>query len=557
MKKPKHHRAQHASGLFDELVIDNFAGGGGASLGIERALGRAVDVAINHSRDAVAMHQANHPATLHHCEDVWHAKPAEIAAGRPVGLCWFSPDCRHFSNAKGGKPVQKKIRGLAWVVVRWAKRVQPRVIMLENVREFLTWGPLGPDDRPCPIRKGVTFKRWVGQLRSLGYAVEWKILNAADFGAPTNRKRLFLVARRDGEPIVWPEPTHGPGRGKPHRAAAECIDWSIPCPSIFLTKEEAKPLGLIRPLAEKTMRRIAMGVRRYVLENPRPFLVQVNHGGDDFRGQEADAPLPTVTGRHGFGVVAPFVVAQHGERDGQPPRTHGVGRPWPTVTPQGFVLASAYISKYFGGVVGSGVDRPLGTVTAIDHNAVVAANLVQYNGQKGNEVRGKGLGDPINTVTGDPRFALVSSHLTKFYGTSTGSAMTEPAPTVTGQGNHVGEVRAFLTKYYGTRSVGQGLADPLHTVTGADRFGLVTIAGEPYQIVDIGLRMLRPRELYRAQGFPDDYVIAPIVRGKAMPVSAQVKLCGNSVPPQLSEALVRANFATEAAPKRRRKAVLA
>ncbi len=490
MKKRKDHRATHAAGLFDELVIDNFAGGGGASLGIEHALGRAVDVAINHSRDAVAMHSINHPATLHHCEDVWRANPVEIAGGRPVGLCWFSPDCRHFSHAKGGKPVEKKIRGLAWVVVRWARRVKPRVIMLENVREFLTWGPLGSDDRPCPVRKGLTFKRWVGQLRTLGYEVEWKILNAADFGAPTSRKRLFLIARCDGSPIVWPEPTHGPGRPKPHRSAAECIDWSIPCPSIFLTREEARPLGLVRPLAEKTMRRIAMGVKRYVLDNPRPFLVQVNHGGDGFRGQAADAPLPTVTGRHGFGVVAPFVVAQHGEREGQPPRTHGVGVPFPTVTPQGFVLASAFISKYFGGVVGSGAE------------------------------------------------------------------LTDPLPTVTGQGNHIGEVRAFLTKYYGN-ATGQGLDEPMHTITGADRFGLVSIAGESYQIADIGLRMLRPRELYRAQGFPDSYIIEPTIRGKPMPISAQVKLCGNSVPPQLSEALVRANFTEEAAPARRRKMALA
>ena len=287
--------ARLTANLFDELVIDNFAGGGGASMGIEAAIGRAVDIAVNHNRHSVEMHQLNHPHTRHLCEDVWDVDPVEATAGRPVGLAWFSPDCRHFSRAKGGKPVEKKIRGLAWVVVKWAKRVRPRVIILENVREFQDWGPLTPDAKPCPKRKGQTYRRWRTQLENLGYATDCRVLNAADFGAPTHRRRFFLVARCDGRPIQWPEPTHGPGRGRAYRTAAECIDWSIPCPSIFLTKAESKPLGVIRPLAEKTMRRIAMGLKRYVLDNPKPFLVTCNHGGPEFRGQSADEPMRTLT----------------------------------------------------------------------------------------------------------------------------------------------------------------------------------------------------------------------------------------------------------------------
>lgn len=315
-----------------EIVVDSFAGGGGASLGIARALGRGPDVAINHDAASIAMHKANHPDGMHCTEDIWKISPAAVSKGRPVGLLWSSPDCKHFSRAKGGKPVEKRIRSLAWVVVKWAAEVRPRVIILENVREFEDWGPLiqkvvrgkrqilddgSPVLIPDPTRKGHSFKRWAGRLRNLGYEVQWRVLNAADYGAPTHRRRLFLVARCDGQPIVWPKPTHcAPdkvnakwdfdGRDAapiatpraPWRTAAECIDWSIPCPSIFERKKS---------LADNTLRRIAMGIRRYVLENPKPFIVQVNHGGADFRGQGVDDPLPTVTGKHGYGVVSPVI----------------------------------------------------------------------------------------------------------------------------------------------------------------------------------------------------------------------------------------------------------
>lgn len=628
-------RADFGAGLFDELVVDNFAGGGGASLGIERALGRAVDVAINHDRQAVALHTANHPHTRHHCEDVWTVDPVEATGGRPVGLAWFSPDCKHFSRAKGGKPVSKKIRGLAWVVIKWARAVRPRVIMLENVREFETWGPLVPamskggialvdkDGRPkmvpCPLRKGRTFRRWLSSLRGLGYEVQHRTLDAADYGAPTHRKRLFLIARCDGAPIVWPEPTHGPGRCKPWRTAAECIDWSLPCPSIFLTEEEGKKVKAKRPLEEKTMRRIAMGLKRYVLDNPRPFIVRVNHGGPDFRGQDIGGPLSTVTQRHGYGVVAPFFTAQYGERTGQPPRSHRADGPFPTVTPRaggGFPLVEAALR--IADDRSASVEAPLGTVTSVARPHLIAPSLVQYNQEKGGEVRGKGLGSPLNVVPTENRHGLVAASLTKYFGGVVGQTLDRPLPTITaidhsgvvaasltsmrggsvGQvvdrplptqtamrhegvvaanlikmnfgdkqwspvdeplrtilagANHHGLVAAFLTKYFGSSRVGQTLAEPLHTVTSRDRFGLVMVGGEPYEIADIGLRMLSPRELYRAQGFPEDYridveisVIRKTKKGervvaKRLCKAAQTRMCGNSVCPPVAEALVRAN----------------
>jgi DNA (cytosine-5)-methyltransferase 1 len=584
-------RAPHASGFFDELVIDNFAGGGGASIGIERGIGRAVDVAINHDREAVELHRVNHPHTLHQCEDVWQVDPLEVTQGRPVGLAWFSPDCKHFSRAKGGKPVSKKIRGLAWVVVKWAKAVQPRVIMLENVREFETWGPLVPAfskggialvDRdgvqrlaPCPVRKGQTFRRWVGSLRKLGYHVEHRTLDSANFGAPTHRKRLFLVARNDGQPIVWPEPTHGPGR-KPYRTAAGCIDWSLPCPSIFLTREEGRKVSAIRPLADKTMRRIAKGIQRYVIDCPKPFIVTVNHGGDDFRGQMTGKPLATITQKHGYGLITPFLTAQYGERPGQQPRSHAVNVPIPVITPRGgggfpliFPLLESVDDR------SSPVTKPLGTITSVARPALIAPTIVQYNQEKANEVRGLSADSPLNVITTENRYALTAPHLTKFFGGVVGQVMDKPAPTITAVdhnglvaanlikmnfgdkqwqavdeplrtilagANHHGLVHSFLTKYNG-RAIGQTIGEPLHTITGNDRFGLVTIGGEPYQIADIGLRMLSPRELYRAQGFPENYKIEITINGRRLPKSAQVRMCGNSVSPPVAEALVRANMA--------------
>lgn len=457
----------------NEMFIDNFAGGGGASTGIEIAIGRSVDVAINHDPAAIAMHTANHPNTKHYCESVWDIDPREVAGDRPVGLVWLSPDCTHHSKARGGKPREKGIRGLAWVAVRWAATVKPRVMMLENVEEFQDWGPLDKEGRPIKSKKGWTFKLFVKTLQKLGYEVEWRILRACDYGAPTSRKRLFMIIRRDGQPIVWPEPSHAEpkstavlsGRKLKYRTAAEIIDWSLPCPSIFERQ---------RPLAENTMRRIARGIQKFIIDSADPFIVKVNHAGDMFRGQGLDAPLQTITGKNGWGLVAPFLVQYHSET-------------------------------------------------------------------QSHEVRGQDLSQPIMTLDTSNRYGLVASHLIKFRGDNIGSSMDAPMPTVTAGGNHLGEVRPFLMAYYGA-SVGSDLNNPLGTVTTHDRFGLVMVHGTPYQIVDIGMRMLAPRELYNGQGFPMTYIIKPMFNGKPFPQAEQVAKCGNSVSPVLPDALVRANL---------------
>ncbi len=496
-----------------ELVVDNFAGGGGTSTGIEAALGRSPDIAINHSPEAVAMHSANHPSTRHYCENILEVDPREACAGRPVGLAWFSPDCTHFSKAKGTKPLKKEIRGLADVVIRWARAVQPRVILLENVEEFQTWGPLNEHSRPDPAHAGEDFRRWLGELVACGYRVDFRVLTAADFGTPTTRKRLFLVARRDGQPIVWPEATHGKGRAEPWRPAAEVIDWSLPCPSIF-----DRP----RSLAEATLWRIAEGLRRYVLEAADPFIIPLTHQGDR-RVHGIDEPLRTVTAAHRgeLALVEPFIV-RHGHystitgaglREGCGAGTfrgQQLALPLATVCATNDKhLVCPIVTKHYGGVVGHGVERPLGTVTAKDHHAVTSA------------------------------------FLTKFYGTSTGSPAQAPLPTVTAGGGrgggHLAEVRAFLVKYYGTGGQLQGLQDPLHTITAKARFGLVTIRGEQYQLADIGMRMLQPHELFAAQGFPDDYEIAPEFEGRPLTKTAQIALAGNSVCPPVARALVEAN----------------
>lgn len=467
-----------------ELIVDNFAGGGGASLGIELALGRPVDIAINHDPEAVALHRANHPATRHLCQSVWRADPYDVVEGRPVGLAWFSPDCKHFSKAKGGKPVEKRIRDLAWVVVLWARTVRPRVIMLENVEEFATWGPLLEDGSPCPARRGTIFRRWIGELRRLGYRVEWRELRACDYGAPTIRKRLFLVARRDGQPIVWPAPTHGPGL-LPYRTAAECIDWSLPAASIF---------GRAKPLAEATLRRIARGVVRHVLGVAEPFIVTIDHQSNPAGHAPADAPLSVVTAKARHAVVCPTLIQTgYGERPGQAPRAPGL-------------------------------DKPLGTIVAGGaKHAVVAAFLAQHNGG----VVGRDARDPLSTLTqGCSHQQPVLCHLS--------DADREGAE----------RVAAFLVKYYDT-AVGQPLTEPLHTITTKARFGLVTVRGVP--VVDITMRMLAPREAYRAQSFPDSYRIdVPGPDGRPLSKAAQFRMCGNSVCPEMAASLVRANFgATE------------
>lgn len=461
------------------LVIDLFAGGGGASVGIEAALGRAVDLAINHDRVALAVHRANHPATRHLEADIWEVQPREATGGAPVDLLWASPDCTHFSVAKGNVPRSQGIRSLAWVVIDWARETRPRVICLENVQEFRGWGPLGEDGRPDKSRMGETFRTWRAQLERLGYVVDYRVLDASLYGAPTRRRRLFLVARCDGQPIRWPEPTHGPGR-LPVRTAAECIDWTIHCPSIFERK---------RPLAEKTLWRIAEGIRRFVLESPAPFLVKVNHGGHEARGEALNQPLSTVTAtQRGHALVAPTLIQTgYGERPGQAARVPGLHAPLGTiVNGQKHALVAAFLAKHFGGVVGHEVERPFGAITARDHHSAVEAKLAT-------------------------------------------------APYASG---HAGEVRAFLTTYYGQGSVGQSPARPLRTVTAKHRLGLVTVAGVDLQLVDIGLRMLEPHELLAAQfgRFAASYDLSA-----ATTKSAKVRLIGNSVSPEAAEALVRAN----------------
>jgi DNA (cytosine-5)-methyltransferase 1 len=518
-----------------ELVIDSFAGGGGASTGIEMALGRSPDLAINHNAEAVAMHTVNHPAARHFCQNVWQVDPLEVCGGRPVGLAWFSPDCKHFSKAKGGKPVEKRIRDLAWVVVHWAKQVRPRVIFLENVEEFQTWGPLDGEDQPDAERKGETFQRWVKELRRLGYKVAWRELRACDYGAPTIRKRLFLIARCDGLPIVWPEPTHGKtGSGLlPYRTAAEIIDWSIPCPSIFERK---------RPLAEATTARIAAGMRRFVFEASEPFIVTCNHSGDGFRGQGMTEPFKTITSAHdAHGLVVPYITKFQENSIGtaldEPLHTVMAGAPR-------HGLVTAFLAKHYGGVVGHGVERPIGAVTTIDHHSVVTAQIQTYYGAKRDgEVRGCAADGLLGTQTTENRHALVTSQIVKLRGTcKDGQPILAPLPTITAGGTHIGEVRAFLIKYYGSSEHGQSLRDPLHTVTAKHRMGLVTIEGQDWQVVDIGMRMLSPRELFRAQGFPEGYVIDFEHNGRPLSKAAQVRMCGNSVCPPIAAALVRANY---------------
>ncbi|KGP03208.1 DNA methyltransferase [Alcaligenes faecalis] len=535
--------------IASEITVDLFAGGGGASTGLEQALGRHVDIAVNHDPEAIALHTINHPQTEHYVSDVFEINPHVATRGRPVGLLWASPDCKHFSKAKGGKPVSKRILGLAWVVVKWAKAVRPRVIILENVEEFQTWGPLTEDGMPCPERKGQTFQLWKEQLRALGYRLEYKELRACDYGAPTIRKRFFMVARCDGLPIAWPEQTHFAKSAKGQKAwrpASDIIDWSIPCPSIFERK---------RPLADATCRRIAKGVMRYVVESANPFIVSIaNWSGESMRSTED--PLSTVTanpkGGHHAVVVPTLIQTGYGERPGQAPRIPGLDKPLGTiVASQKHAVVAAFLAKHYTGVVGSDLQDPIGTVTSVDHHSLITANLVHMGhgeGKAGGKRFSHGIRDveqPLNTVTasGCPA-GLVTSHLVKLRNNQFGQSHDEPMPTLTAGGGHVGEVRAFLLKYYGTDQDPQ-MGEPLHTVTTKDRFGLVTVHGVDYQIVDIGLRMLTPRELYRAQGFPDSYIIDRKPDGSPLTKTAQVRMCGNSVCPPLAHALVQANYSDQ------------
>lgn len=539
-----------------ELLVDNFAGGGGASTGIELATGYSVDIAINHDPEAIRMHKANHPNTKHYCENVWAVDPVKACKGHPVALAWFSPDCKHFSKAKGGKPKDKNIRGLAWVACRWAGLVRPRVIMLENVEEFKTWGPLGRRHHPIKAKKGKTFEKFVQQLTDLGYEVEFRELVAADYGAPTMRKRFFMIARCDGKPIVWPEPTHAPsdsdevkaGLLKPYVGAYTQLDFSLPCPSIFDTSEEIKEkygIRAVRPLAQKTMDRIARGLKKFVLENPEPFIIQCNHGGER-RPNDIREPMPTITGKHGYGIVEPYMV-QIGQTGFVKDRSKDVREPLTTnVSKNEYCLVEPKLAPYMGTNTtnhpGGSCEDPLHTITTGNQQCLISPTLIQYHSETAqDEVRGQTIEDPIMTVDGSNRYGLVTSFLSKFYKSGIGQDEREPLHTITTSAGHFGEVRAFLIKYYG-QGTGQNIKEPLDTVTARDRFGLVTIEGVDYQIVDIGLRMLEPRELYGCQGFPDDYIIDHDYTGKTYPRSEQVRRCGNAVCPPIPAALVRANL---------------
>lgn len=538
-----------------ELIVDNFAGGGGASTGIELATGKSVDIAINHDPEAIRMHKANHPNTKHYCEDVWQVDPIKACKGHPVGLAWFSPDCKHFSKAKGGKPKDKFIRGLAWVACRWAGLVRPRVIMLENVEEFKTWGPLNRGHHPIKSKQGKTFGKFVQQLQNLGYEVQFRELVAADYGAPTMRKRFFMIARCDGYPIIWPEPTHAPrdseevkaGLLKPYVGAYTQIDFSRPCPSIFDTAQEIKEkygIRAVRPLAPKTMERIARGLKKFVLDNPEPFIIQCNHGGKR-KPNDIRVPMPTITGKHGYGIVEPYMV-QIGQTCFAKARSKDVREPLTTIVSKNeHCLISPTLIQYHsetakGEVRGQNIEDPIMTVDGSNRYGLVTSFLHKYydGGYKG---AGESVENPLPTVTAWDHNSVVTANLIQMNNHCDGRDIIDPLPTITAGDGHFGEVRAFLIKYYGD-ATGQDVKNPLDTITSRDRFGLVTIEGVDYQIVDIGLRMLEPRELYGCQGFPDDYIIDHDFEGRTYPRSEQVRRCGNSVCPPLPAAMVRSNL---------------
>lgn len=578
--------------IFDEVIVDSFAGGGGASTGIELACGRPVNIAINHDPDAILMHKTNHPYTTHFQASVWDVDPEEVCAGRPVGLLWASPDCKHFSKAKGGKPVDKNIRGLAWIVLRWAGTVRPRVIILENVEEFQTWGPVRRG-RPVKAKAGQTFSRFVIQLEALGYAVEWKELVAADYGAPTTRKRFFMVARCDGRPITWPEPTHAPrdseavraGKKLPWRSAAEIIDWTLPTPSIFATRDEIRTsygITAQRPLRPNTMRRVARGVDKFVIKTASPFIVAVNHAGG-FRGQGTGDPLQTITAKHGYGVVSPLIapalsaIGQTGGGDRcrsveapthtqvskaeecvicpamiqyhteQTERVRGQGVTGPIMTIDAanrYGLAAASMVKYYGQGVGQDVTEPSPTILSKDHAGLTIANLSKFYGG----VVGAAAADPLPTVTSVDHNALQTAHMVKMKGDNLGHGMQEPVQTITAGGGHFGVVTARIVKADPGADLQNWpkIRELLNTYCGYsmadDEVILFDIGGAVYFMADIGLRMLTPRELYLANGFPPDYQIERDYTGTAYGKSKQVARCGNAVPPPFATALVRSNL---------------
>lgn len=516
------------------LIVDSFAGGGGASLGIEWAMGRSPDIAINHDAEALAMHAANHPNTHHMSKNIWKVDPLDAVQGQKVDIAWFSPDCKHHSKAKGGKPLKRNIRDLAWVITLWAQRVKPSVIFIENVEEFQEWGPLCENDMPIKSRAGETFKKFIRSLRKEGYKVQWRQLKACEYNdTPTIRNRLFIIARCDGKPIVWPTKTNNKTgtRGlRPFATAADrVIDWSLPCPSIFATSEEIKEqygLRAKRPLADNTLARIAKGMQKFIFDNPDPFLVpsventvvpfvqHVQHGSAPNGTMPADDPLRTVTAHPkggGMALVSPFLVPRYGERDGQEPRCLDTQEPYPTVvtTANGGNLVSAFLAQHNTGVVGRPASAPVSTIM-----------------ERGTQTQ------------------LVAAHMMNLKGSDRrASDAKTPLGAVTSGGYHHAEVRAFLMKFHRDGGQHKDVREPLHTVPCNDEFGLVQVHGQTYQVVDIGMRMLTPRELFRAQGFPEDYIIDLEYNGKPLTKTAQIKMCGNSVCPTLARAIVEANCA--------------
>jgi len=531
-----------------EIIVDNFAGGGGASTGIELATGRQVAIAINHDPDAILMHRTNHPYTEHLQASVWDVDPKSVCRGRPVGLAWFSPDCKHFSKAKGAALVDRKIRGLAWITLRWAAEVRPRVIILENVEEFQTWGPVR---KGKPVKKlaGTTFRRFISQLEALGYTVEFRELVAADFGAPTSRKRFYMIARCDGKPIVWPKPTHSKtgADGRPKwRSAAEIIDWSLPCPSVFATKAEIITeygLKAVRPLAKNTVRRIIRGVDKFTIRSGHPFLVECNHSGSGHIAPVTDAHK-TITAKHTGDIVAPALIQYHTEQT-ESVRASGLGTPINTVDASNrYGLTCANLVEYYTGGRPLDIQQPMHTVTSHDREAVIATHIAKFYG---GVVGGKAV-EPLPTVTAIDHNAVCAAHVVKFKGDDLGHGAKDPMQTVTASAGEFAVCKAYLTKMRSGDDLGywpeiRALLNEFCGYTLAENdVLLLEIGGTMYYIADIGLRMLSPRELYNAMGFPPDYIIDHDYLGNEYGRTKQVARCGNAVCPPVASALVRANL---------------
>lgn len=475
------------------LIIDCFAGGGGASVGIEMALGRPVDIAVNHDPDAILMHRTNHPDTLHLTEDIFRVDMQKYVRGRHTALMWASPDCTSHSRAKGGRPRNSGLRILPWAVFLHAQAIRPDVVIMENVEEIMQWGPLDSGGHPDPERKGEDYKKFTAAMKTLGYEYESRVLAAADYGAPTTRKRWYAVFRRDGRDIVWPEPTHSRNGGnglKKWEPIYKYLDLGNPGKSVF---------GRKKPLAEKTMKRIARGLDRFVFRSPQPFIVQVNHGGGNFRGQSIHEPLQTVTRKHGFGLVTPLLVQYHSETTKSGVRGQKVTQPLQTIdTSNRYGLVMPYMTKFYKSGTGQGLDMPIHTVTTSPgHSGTVSVLAAGWK-------------------------ELVKAGIDE-----------ETAEKCTW-------VSRFIMEYYGC-GTGQELTEPLHTIVTKDRFALVTVFGEKYVILDIFLRMLTPEELKLGQGFPKDYIIDRDYKGNRYPAGKQVARIGNSVVPVMAQKLVECN----------------